>query len=60
MTCKECDPDTKNESNENLQRLSNIEIEGRSPSSSFNDLTTADSNQVAVNKYKDRSEQLEN
>ena len=60
MTCKECDPDTENESNENLQRLSNIEIEGRSPSSSFNDLTTADSNQVAVNKYKDRSEQLEN
>ena len=60
MTCKECDPDNENESYENLQRLSNIGIEGRSPSSRFNYLTAADSNQKAVNKYKDRFEQLEN
>ena len=55
-----CNRVTENESNEDLERLSNIEIEGRSPSSSFNCLTPADSNQVAVNKYEDRFEQLRN
>ena len=55
---KECTSDTENESNLNPERLSNIEVEERSPSSSFNCLTPAGSNQVAVNKYKDRFEQL--
>ena len=51
---KECNSDTENESNVNPERLSNIEVEERSPSSSFNCLTPAGSNQVAVNKYEDR------
>ena len=55
-----CNSDTENESNVNPERLSNIEVEERSPSSSFNCLTPADSNQVAVNKYEDRFEQVEN
>ena len=55
-----CNRVTENESNKDLERLPNIEIEGRSPSSSFNCLTPADSNQVAVNKYEDRFEQLGN
>ena len=55
---KECTSDTENESNLNPERLSNIEVEERSPSSSLNCLTPAGSNQVAVNKYKDRFEQL--
>ena len=53
---KECNADTENKSNENLERLSNIEIEARSPSSSFNCLTPAESNQIAVKKYEDRFE----
>ena len=53
---KECNPDTENKSNENLERLSNIEIKSRSPSSSFNCLTPADSIQIAVKKYEDRFE----
>ena len=36
---KECDSDTENESNMNPERLSNIEVEERSHSSSFNCLT---------------------
>ena len=52
-------PGTLNKCNENLERLSNIEIEGRSPSFRFNCLTTADSNQITVNKHEDRFEQLE-
>ena len=60
IRCKECNPGTKNESNENLVRLSNIEIEGwRSPSFSFICSTPTDSNQVAVNRYEYCSEQLE-
>ena len=55
-----CNSDTENESNVNPERLSNIEVEERSPSSSFNCLTPAGSNQVAVNKYEDRFEQVEN
>ena len=51
---KECNSDTENESNANPERLSNIEVEERSPSFSFNCLTPAGSNQVAVNKCKDR------
>ena len=47
---KNCKPDIQNESIQNLQRLSNIEREGRSPSSSFNCLRPDDSNQIAVNK----------
>ena len=42
----------------NPERLSNIEVEERSPSSSFNCLTSAGSNQMAVNKYEDRFEQM--
>ena len=57
---KECNSNTENESNVNPERLSNIEVEERSPSSSFNCLTPAGSNQVAVNKYEDRFKQLEN
>ena len=52
--------DTENESNVNPERLSNIELEERSHSSSFNCLTPAGSNQVAVNKYEDHFEQLDN
>ena len=55
---KECNSDT--ESNMNPERLSNIEVEERSPSSSFNCLTPAGSNQVAVNKCEDHFGQLEN
>ena len=51
---KECNSNTENESNVNPERLSNIEVEERSPSSSFNCLTPAGSNQVTVNKYEDR------
>ena len=47
---KECNSDTENEFNVNPGRLSNIEVEERSPSSSFNCLTPASSNQVAVKK----------
>ena len=36
---KECTSDTENESNLNPERLSNIEVEERSPSSSLNCLT---------------------
>ena len=57
---KECNCDTENESSVNTERLLNIEVEERSPTSSFNCLTPAGSNQVAVNKHDDRSEQLEN
>ena len=57
---KECNPDTENKSSENLERLSNVKIEGRSPSSSFNCLIATNSNQIAVNRYDDRFEQLEN
>ena len=57
---KGCNSDTENESNVNPERLSNIEVEERSHSSSFNCLTPAGSNQVAVNKYEDRYEQLDN
>ena len=57
---KECNSDTENESNMNPERLSNIEVEKRSPSSSFNCLTPAGSNQVVVNKYEDRFKRLEN
>ena len=42
----------------NPERLSNTEVEERSPSSSFNCLTSAGSNQMAVNKYEDRFEQM--
>ena len=51
--------DTENESKVNPERLSNIELEERSHSSSFNCLTPAGSNQVAVNKYEDHFEQLD-
>ena len=51
---KECNPDTENKSNENLEKFPNTEIEGRSTSSSFNCLTPAHNNQIAVNKYEDR------
>ena len=51
---KECNSDTENESNVNRERSSNFEVKERSPSSSFNCLTPAGSNQVAVNKYEDR------
>ena len=54
---KECNSDTENESNLNPGRLSNIELEERSSSSSFNCLTPTTSNQVVVNKYKDRFKQ---
>ena len=57
---KECNSDTENESKMNPTRLSNIEVEEKSPSPSFNCLTPAGSNQVGVNKYEDRFEQLEN
>ena len=50
----ERNPDTENKSNELLERLSNIKIEGRLQSSSFNRLTSADSNKIAANKYEDR------
>ena len=53
---KECNSDTENESIANPERLSKIEVEERSPSSSFNCLTPAASNQVAVNKCEDRFE----
>ena len=52
--------DTENVSSVNTERSLNIEVEEKSPSSSFNCLTPAGSNQVAVNKYEDRFEQLEN
>ena len=55
---KECNCDTENESSVNTERLLNNEVEERS--SSFNCLTPAGSNQVAVNKHDDRFEQLEN
>ena len=42
----------------NPERLSNIEVEERSLSSSFNCLTSAGSNHVTVNKYEDRFEQM--
>ena len=51
--------DTENESKVNPERLSNIELEERSHSSSFNCLKPAGSNQVAVNKYEDHFEQLD-
>ena len=51
---KECNSDTENESNVNRERSSNFEVKERSPSSSFNCLTPAGSNHVAVNKYEDR------
>ena len=57
---KECNSDTENEFNVNPGRLSNIELEERSSSSSFNSLTPATSNQVVVNKYEDRFKQLDN
>ena len=57
---KECNSDIENESSVNTERLLNIEVEERSPSSIFNCLTPAGSNQVAVNKYEDRFKQLEN
>ena len=57
---KECNSVTENESNVNPERLSNIEVEERSPSPSYNCLTPAGSNQEAVNKYEDGFEQLEN
>ena len=57
---KECNSGTENESNVNPERLSNIEIEERSPSSSINCLKPASSNLVVVNKYEDRFEKLEN
>ena len=57
MTYKKTNPDTKNNSNRNLESLSNIvsniEIKGRLPSSSFNCVTPTTSNQVAVNKCED-------
>ena len=53
-------PNNENESNENLERLSNIEIEERSPCSSLYCITPTDSNQVAKNKNEDRFEKLEN
>ena len=56
---KECNSDTENESNVNPRRLSNIDVEERSPPS-FNCLTPAGSNQMAVSKFEDRFEQLEN
>ena len=40
--------------------LQDYQIEEKSPSPSFNCLTPAGSNQVGVNKYEDRFEQLEN
>ena len=57
---KECNSGTENESNVNPERLSNIEIEERSPPSSISCLKPASSNQVVVNKYEDRFEKLEN
>ena len=51
---KECNSDTQNESSLNPERLSNFEVKERSPSSSFNCLTPAGSNQMAVNKHEDR------
>ena len=48
---KECNSDIENV---NPERLSNTEVEERSPSSSFNCLTPAGSNQMTVNKYEDR------
>ena len=57
---KECNSGTENESNVNPERLSNIEIEERSPSSSINCLKPTSSNLVVVNKYEDRFEKLEN
>ena len=53
-------PNNENESNENLERLSNIEIEERSPYSNLYCITPTDSNQVAKNKNEDRFEKLEN
>ena len=53
-------PNNENESNENLERLSNIEIEERSPYSNLYCITPTDSNQVAKNKNEDSFEKLEN
>lgn len=40
---KECNSTTKNKSNGNLESMSNIELEGRSPCFSFNCITPSDS-----------------
>ena len=56
---KECNSYAENESNVNPE-IANIQVEERSSSFSCNCSTPAGSNQVAVNKYEDRFEQLKN
>ena len=53
-------PNNENESYKNLERLSNIEIEERSPYSILYCIAPTDSNEVAKNKNEDGFEKLEN